>query len=146
MTMPAWLSERQHALMKDIWFMNLFMPKEYITRNGQVKAVKMNHVRLAEPDENGFCAPIEIPGSKLEVEVDVIIEALGQKTPDNLKKILPGVKLTKRNLIAVKPDSLATSLDGVFAGGDIINGGLTVVQAVADGMKAAKEIDEFLKQ
>lgn len=146
MTMPAWLSERQHTLMKDIWFMNLFVPKKYLAQNEQVKAVKMNHVHLAEPDENGFCAPIEIPGSKLEVEVDVIIEALGQKTPDNLNKILPGVKLTDRNLIAVNSNSLATSREGVFSGGDIINGGLTVVQAVADGMKAAKEIDEFLKK
>jgi NADPH-dependent glutamate synthase beta subunit-like oxidoreductase/2,4-dienoyl-CoA reductase-like NADH-dependent reductase (Old Yellow Enzyme family) len=145
-TMPAWLNERQQALMKDVWFMNLFMPKEYATQNGQVKGVKMTHVRLAEPDENGFCAPIEIPGSNLEIEVDVIIEALGQKTPDNLKDILPGVELDKRNLIAVKPDSLATSRKGTFAGGDIINGGMTVVRAVADGMKAAKEINEYLKK
>jgi glutamate synthase (NADPH/NADH) small chain len=76
----------------------------------------------------------------------VIIEALGQKTPHNLKDILPGVELNKRNLIAVQPDSLATSRKGVFAGGDIINGGMTVVRAVADGMKAAKEINEYLKK
>ncbi len=159
MTMPAWLNERHYALTEDISFMNLFMPKKYVARNGRVKAVKMTHVNLAEPDENGFCAPIEIPSSDLEVEVDVIIEALGQKAPDNLKDILPGVELTNNNLVAVNPvrsksltsnrvkqDSLATSRNGVFAGGDIINGGLTVVGAVADGAEAAKEIDEFLKQ
>ena len=144
--MPAWLHERWHALTEDICFMNLFMPKEYVTQAGRVKAVKMTHVNLAEPDENGFCAPIEVPGTGLEIEVDVIIEALGQKASDNLKDILPGVELTSNNLVAVKPDSLATSRKGVFAGGDIINGGLTVVRAVADGMKAAKEIDKFLKQ
>jgi NADPH-dependent glutamate synthase beta subunit-like oxidoreductase len=145
-TMPAWLKERQFALTEDISFMNLFMPKKYVAQDGRVKSVKMTHVNLAEPDENGFCAPIEIDGADLEVEVDVIIEALGQKAPDNLKEILPGVELTGRGLVAVKPDSLATSRKGVFAGGDIINGGLTVVRAVADGVKAAKEIDKFLVQ
>jgi glutamate synthase (NADPH/NADH) small chain len=129
-----------------VWFMNLFMPKEYTTKKGQLKGVKMTHVHLAEPDENGFRAPIEIPGSNLEIEVDVIIEALGQKTPDNLRDILPGVELNNRNLIAVKEDTLATSRVGVFAGGDVINGGMTVVRAVADGMKAADEINEYLKQ
>ena len=54
--------------------------------------------------------------------------------------------MNKRNLIAVKEDSLATSRKGIFAGGDIINGGMTVVRAVADGMKAAKEINEYLKK
>jgi len=75
----------------------------------------------------------------------VIIEAMGQKAPDNLKDILPGVELNKKNLVAVKRGSLATSRAGVFAGGDIINGGLMVVTAVADGMKAADEINKFLK-
>ena len=146
MTMPAWLHERQRTLTEDISFMNLFIPKEYVRQNGSVKAVKVTHVNLAEPDERGFRAPIEIPGSNLEVEVDVIIEALGQKAPDNLKEILPGVEINKRNLVAVKHGSLATSRKGVFAGGDIINGGLMAVTAVADGMKAADEIIKFLKK
>jgi len=144
-TMPAWPAERQYALTEDIHFMNLFMPKRYIAKDGRVKAVKMVHVHLAEPDENGFCAPIEIPGTELQIEVDVIIEALGQKAPDNLKDILGGVELTAGGLIATKQGSLATSREGVFAGGDIISGGLTAVRAVADGMEAAKQIDEFLK-
>jgi len=144
-TMPAWMHERQHTLTEDVSFMNQFMPKGYVVNDGRVKAVKATHVNLAEPDENGFRAPIEIAGSNLEVEVDVIIEALGQKAPDNLKDILPGVELNKKNLVAVKRGSLATSRAGVFAGGDIINGGLMVVTAVADGMKAADEINKFLK-
>ncbi len=144
-TMPAWMHERYKTLAKDVNFMNMFMPKKYIAGNGQVKAVKITHVNLDEPDEKGFCAPIEIKGADLEVEVDVIIEALGQKAPDNLKDILPGVELTGNNLVAVTNSSLATSREGVFAGGDIINGGLTVVEAVANGVKAAGEINEFLK-
>jgi NADPH-dependent glutamate synthase beta subunit-like oxidoreductase len=144
-TMPAWMHERYKALAEDVHFINMFMPKKYIARDGYVKAVKIRHVNLAQADEKGFRAPIEIEGADLEVEVDVIIEALGQKAPDNLKDILPGVELTKNNLVAVSNSSLATSRTGVFAGGDIINGGRTVVEAVADGVKAAEEINEFLK-
>lgn len=144
-TMPAWLHERQHALTEDISFMNLFMPKEYITDGGKVKAVRVNYVNLAEPDETGFRAPIEVPGASLLIEADAVIESLGQKAPDNLKDILPGVELTGKNLIAVDSDTLATSRDGVYAGGDIINGGFMVVTAVADGVKAAEQIDNLLK-
>ncbi len=145
LTMPAWLHERQHTLTEDICFMNLFMPKQYLTENGKVKAVRLNHVNLAEPDETGFRAPIEIAGAELTVDVDVIIEALGQKAPDNLADILPGVELTASSLVAVKDGSLATSRKGVFAGGDVINGGLMVVTAVADGAAAAEQINQFLK-
>ncbi|MBN1788251.1 MAG: FAD-dependent oxidoreductase [Sedimentisphaerales bacterium] len=144
-TMPAWLSERQHTLTEDISFMNQFMPKEYLNGSGKVTGVKINHVNLAPPDETGFRAPIEIPGAELKVDVDMIIEALGQKAPDDLKAVLPGVDLLKNNLVAVKNGSLATSKKGVYAGGDIINGGKMVVTAVADGTKAAEEINQLLK-
>jgi NADPH-dependent glutamate synthase beta subunit-like oxidoreductase len=143
-TMPAWLNERQRTLTEDISFMNLFMPKEYLNGSGKVRAVKINHVNLAKPDERGFRAPIEIPGAQLTVDVDVIIEALGQKAPKDLKTILPGVELTANNLVAVKDGSLATSRKGVFAGGDIINGGKMVVTAVGDGTRAAEQINQFL--
>jgi len=145
MTMPAWLSERQHILTEDISFMNQFMPKEYLNGNRRVRAVRINHVNLSEPDEKGFRAPIEIAGAEFTIDVDVIIEALGQKAPNNLKVLLPGIELTANNLIAVKNGSLATSRKGVFAGGDIINGGKMVVTAVSDGTKAAEQINQFLK-
>jgi len=145
LTMPAWLHERQQTLTEDISFMNLFMPKGYITSSGRVTAVKVNHVNLAEPDETGFRAPVEIPGAELTVDVDVVIEALGQKAPDNLAEILPGVEINKRNLVEVDGSTLATSRKGVFAGGDVINGGLMVVTAVADGTKAAEQINKYLK-
>jgi len=145
LTMPAWLHERQQSLSEDILFMNLFMPKQYLTDKGKVRAVRLNHVNLAEPDETGFRAPIEIAGAELTVDVDVIIEALGQKAPDNLADILPGVELTEKKLVAVKSGSPATSRKGVFAGGDLINGGLMAVTAVADGKAAAEQINQFLK-
>ena len=144
-TMPAWLSERQHTLTEDVSFMNQFMPKEYVNGNGKVRGIKINHVNLAEPDEKGFRAPIEIPGAEIMIDVDVIIESLGQKSVKDLKTILPGVELTANNLVAVKNGSFATSRKGVYAGGDIINGGKMVVTAVSDGTKAAEQINQFLK-
>jgi NADPH-dependent glutamate synthase beta subunit-like oxidoreductase/2,4-dienoyl-CoA reductase-like NADH-dependent reductase (Old Yellow Enzyme family) len=144
-TMPAWLSEREHTLTEDISFLNQFMPKEYLNSNGKVKGVRINHVNLAQADEKGFRAPIEIPRAEFTVDADVIVEALGQKAVKDLKAMLPGVELTANNLVAVRNGSLATSRKGVFAGGDIINGGKMVVTAVADGTKAAEQINQFLK-
>jgi NADPH-dependent glutamate synthase beta subunit-like oxidoreductase len=75
--------------------------------------------------------------------MDIVVEAIGQSSPEGINEILPGVELTN-GLISTKEGSLATSRPGVFAGGDLVRGALTVVAAVADGMKAAKEINEFL--
>jgi len=71
------------------------------------------------------------------------VEAIGQSSPEEINEILPGVELAN-GLIQTKKDTLATSRPGGFAGGDLVRGASTVVAAVADGMKAAKEIDEFL--
>ena len=76
--------------------------------------------------------------------MDIAIEAIGQGTPQTIAKILPGVTL-KGGLIQTRQGSLATSRPGVFAGGDLVRGASTVVAAVADGMAAANEINEFLK-
>ncbi|MDZ7338363.1 MAG: FAD-dependent oxidoreductase [candidate division KSB1 bacterium] len=145
-TMPAWLSEKQLALLQDVHFMNLFMPKGYVADNGRVKAVRLAPVELEDPDARGFCAPRELPGAEFEIPVDMVIEALGQKVPDNLPELLPGVKLGPNNLVLVGPGHHGTSRRGVFAGGDIVNGGTTAVQAIADGLAAAEEIDAYLRE
>jgi glutamate synthase (NADPH/NADH) small chain len=77
--------------------------------------------------------------------MDIAIEAIGQAPPEEIGKILPGVEL-KNGLIQTKQGTLATSRPGVFAGGDLVRGASTVVAAVADGMAAASEIDQFLRQ
>ncbi len=73
------------------------------------------------------------------------MEAIGQKVDESLKQALAGVEFSKSGLISTAPNSLATSRKGVYAAGDIVNGGTTVVQAVAEGVKAAREIDFFLR-
>jgi NADPH-dependent glutamate synthase beta subunit-like oxidoreductase len=74
-----------------------------------------------------------------------VVEAIGQAPPEDIGEIVPGIELTN-GLIKTKEDTLATSKESVFAGGDLVRGASTVVAAVADGMKAAEEIDEFLKK
>ena len=77
--------------------------------------------------------------------MDIVVEAIGQTSPQEITKVLPGVEL-KNGLIKLKENSYQTSREKVFAGGDLVRGASTVVRAVADGMAAAKEIDKFLKQ
>ena len=83
--------------------------------------------------------------SAYELDMDIVVESIGQELPEEISQILPSVEL-KNGLIQTRPDSLATSRSGVFAGGDLVRGPSTAVAAVADGMAAAKQINEFLKK
>jgi NADPH-dependent glutamate synthase beta subunit-like oxidoreductase len=76
---------------------------------------------------------------------DLVVEAIGQRISDELRYALPGVRISSRGLVWTEEGSSATSRKGVFAAGDLINGGTTVVQAVAEGARAAREIDERLR-
>ena len=95
-------------------------------------------------DESGRRRPRRMEASAYDIEMDVVIEAVGQKAGDNLDVILPGVEI-ENGLVKTQPGSCATSRPNVFAGGDIVHGAATVVSAVAEGVKAAKEINAFLK-
>ena len=144
--MPAWPTERDGTLNMGIHFLILTQPLDYITdENGQIQALKIARTVLGEPDQSGRRRPIVQKGCESELEVDLIIEAIGQLVDKKLPKFLKGVKFSKNGLIKVRKDSQETTRNGVFAGGDIVNGGATAVQAVAEGLRAAGEIDAFLK-
>jgi len=142
--MPASRSERDRAVSAGVHFLILTDVLEFISDNGKLTGIKVCPTKLGEPDETGRRKPYPIVSSAYELEMDVVVEAIGQESPQDIKEILLGVEL-KDGLIKTKEDSLETSRPGVFAGGDLVRGPSTVVAAVADGMKAAKEIDEFLK-
>ncbi|MDO8587259.1 MAG: FAD-dependent oxidoreductase [Armatimonadota bacterium] len=143
--MPAWPSEREEALANGVHFLMLTMPVEYvIDQNGKLKGVVIARTALNEPDESGRRRPEIVPGSKSILEVDMALEAIGQRLPPGIEQLLPGVELTGNRLVEIDPNG-ATSRKGVYAGGDLVNGGATVVQAVAEGMRAAEAIDQFLK-
>jgi 2,4-dienoyl-CoA reductase (NADPH2) len=143
--MPAWSSERDRAIKEGVHFLILTQPLGFKSTDGKLKSIKVCPTRLGEPDQSGRRRPEPIESSAYELDMDIVVEAIGQSSPEEISEILPGVELTK-GLIQTTEGTLATSRPGVFAGGDLVRGALTVVAAVADGMKAAKEINEYLKQ
>jgi len=141
--MPAWQKERDDALEKGIHFLILSQPLDYVVDNGHLKGLKIARTELGEPDASGRRRPIIVPNSEYIFPVNHVIEAIGQRVDDETKKALGNVELNKNGWIKVD-ENFQTSIDHVFAGGDIINGGTTAVQAVAEGMKAAVAINRRL--
>jgi len=142
--MPAAKRERDQALNEGIHFLILTQLLDVNCTDGKLTGIRVCPTKLGEPDESGRRRPELIESSTYDLDMDIVVEAIGQKSPDQISEILPGVQL-KNGLIKTKKNSLATSRQGVFAGGDLVRGPSTVVAAVADGMKAAKEINKLLK-
>ena len=143
--MPAWSGERDRAMSDGVHFLILTQPIGFLSENGLLTGIKVCPTRLGEPDASGRRSPEPIEASAYELEMDIVVEAIGQAPPEQIAEILPGVTL-KNDLIQTKEGTSATSKPGVFAGGDLVRGASTVVAAVADGMAAAKEINEFFRQ
>ncbi len=141
--MPAWSAERDKAINEGVHFLILTQSIGFCSANGKLTGLKVCPTRLGEPDASGRRSPRPVESSAYELEMDIAIEAIGQAPPEQLGRILPGVDLNN-GLIRIKQGTSATSRPGVFAGGDLVRGASTVVAAVADGMAAAKEINEFL--
>ena len=139
--LPAWPEERNHALDAGVHFLILAQPIGYRSNEqSALTGVQIQRTRLGAPDASGRRRPELIRGSDYILEVELAIEAIGQLPPDNLPTLLPGVQLTHAGLIITEPNSARTSRDRVYAGGDLVSGGATAVQAVAGGIRAAEEI------
>ncbi|MFQ5834537.1 MAG: FAD-dependent oxidoreductase [bacterium] len=144
--MPAWPKQQWEAMDKGIHFLFLSQPVEYVTNeNNELCGIKVARVRLGNPDISGHRVPERIPKSEYILSISICIEAIGQKIPEEVKNALGGVQFTTNGLIKVKNGTYETSRKGVFAGGDVINGGRTVVKAVLEGFNAAIVIDKYLK-
>jgi glutamate synthase (NADPH/NADH) small chain len=143
--MPAWSAERDRAIDEGVHFLILTQPIGFISANGKLTGIKVCPTRLGEPDTSRRRRPETVESSAYVLDMDVVVEAIGQEPPENIDKILPGIDLTD-GLIQPKQGTLTTFRPGVYAGGDLVRGASTVVAAVADGMAAAKEIDEYLGQ
>jgi NADPH-dependent glutamate synthase beta subunit-like oxidoreductase/2,4-dienoyl-CoA reductase-like NADH-dependent reductase (Old Yellow Enzyme family) len=142
--MPAWSCERDRAMSEGVHFLILTAPIQYNSDDGKLTGIKVCPTKLGEPDASGRRRPEAVQSSAYDLDMDIVVEAIGQKPTEKIVEILPGLEL-KNGLIQTKQETLATSRPGVFAGGDLVRGPSTVVAAVADGMKAAREIDEFLR-
>jgi len=142
--MPAWPGERDAALRAGVHFMLLCQPKRYvINQAGQVNGVEVLRTELGEPDASGRRSPAGAPGSEYVLPVDLVIEAIGETPGPGLAETLSGVDMAD-GLVSVDADTLATSRPGVYAAGDMVNGGATVVRAVAQGRIAGGQASVFL--
>jgi len=142
--MPAWGAERQRAIDEGVHFLILTQPLEYNGADGKLTGIKLCPTQLGDPDQSGRRRPQALTASAYSINMDIVVEAIGQSAAADIEATLPGVEIIK-GLIQTRNGSLATSRETVFAGGDLVRGPSTVVAAVADGMRAAREIDQFLK-
>ena len=146
--MPAWPAEREAFMDSGGHALILSQPLGYeFDGNGRLTGVNIARTELSEPDHSGRRRPTVIPGTESVLHVGMAIEAIGQSLPESLVKHLEGVGFTRQGLIkTLAPDAHQTAMHSVFAAGDAVSGGTTAVQSVFEGMRAAKEIDAWLKQ
>ena len=144
--MPARAAEVEHAKEEGVQFEYLVTPKEVVTDDkGHVAGLKCTRNELGAPDEKGRRRPVEIPGSEFVMPVDTIIVAIGQKPNPIIAKTTPELKTTERGVLELD-EAGKTSMPGVYAGGDIIRGGATVLLAMKDGIEAAHRINAYLQE
>ena len=143
--MPARRLEIEHAKEEGVKFEFLIQPKEFISdERGFVKKIRCLRCQLGEPDASGRKRPIEIEGSDFEIECDLAIIAIGLKANQVLTSVAPELKTDKYKNIIVEPQTMETSIKGVFAGGDIVGGEGTVIEAMGMAKKAASSIIDYL--
>ena len=143
--MPARLEEVKHAKEEGIEFLTLHNPIEYVSdEKGNVTQVKLQVMELGEPDASGRRSPIPVEGKIETRDIDLAIVAVGVSPNPLVPKSVEGLELGRKNTIAVN-DQMQSSIPTIFAGGDIVRGGATVILAMGDGRKAAANIDAMLK-
>lgn len=141
--MPARLEEVKHAKEEGIRFLTLHNPKEYLAdENGAVRAAVLDVMRLGEPDASGRRRP-EPTGETVTVDCDQVIVAVGVSPNPLVPKSVPGLELGRKNTIVVN-DEMQSSRKDLYAGGDIVRGGATVILAMGDGRRAAANMDKQL--
>ena len=144
--MPARAEEIHHAKQEGVKFMTLCNPVEYLPdEKGRVKTMRVQRMELGEPDESGRRSPVPVEGAIEDIPVDVVIVSVGVSPNPLIPSSFDGLEVTRRGTILVN-DNLQSSLPTIFAGGDIVRGGATVILAMGDGRAAAKSMDEYLKK
>ena len=142
--MPARLEEVKHAKEEGIEFLTLHNPIEYIAdENGAVKAAILQVMKLGEPDVSGRRSPEPIPGEIRTLDVDQVIVAVGVSPNPLVPKSISGLELGRKNTIVVN-EGMQSSRPEIYAGGDIVRGGATVILAMGDGRRAAASMNQQL--
>ena len=144
--MPARLEEVKHAKEEGIEFLTLHNPIEYIAdEKGKVCQVKLQKMELGEPDASGRRSPVPVDGAIETRDIDMAIVAVGVSPNPLVPKSVEGLELGRKNTIAVN-DEMQSSIPTIFAGGDIVRGGATVILAMGDGRRAAQHMHEMLQK
>lgn len=136
--MPARLEEVRHAKEEGVEFLCLHNPVEYLADDkGRVSAMRLQRMELGEPDASGRRAPVPVEGAIVEMPVDEVIVSVGVSPNPLIPDSIEGLDVTRRGTLVVNEDTLETTMQLLFAGGDIVRGGATVILAMGDGRKAA---------
>lgn len=145
--MPARVEEIKHAKEEGVEFLNLNNPIEYIgDSEGRVKQVKVQKMELGQPDESGRRRPVPLKDSEYLIDVDVVVVGVGVSPNPLIPQALPELDVTRWGTIVVNEANMQSSIPNMFAGGDIVRGGATVILAMGDGKKAADGIHNYLNQ
>ena len=144
--MPARLEEVKHAKEEGVEFLTLHNPIEYIgDERGRVRQMRLQKMQLGEPDASGRRRPIPIEGAIETVDVDEVIVSVGVSPNPLIPRAFSGLEISKKGTIVVDEASRRSALPDVYAGGDIVRGGATVILAMGDGKSAAAGMDEALR-
>jgi glutamate synthase (NADPH) small chain len=144
--MPARKEEVHHAKEEGIEFILLSNPKRFIgDENGWLTGVEITKMELGEPDASGRRKPVPIPNSEYIIDIDMAVISIGNGSNPIIQKTTPDINFNKWGNIVVNEETMSTSKPGVFAGGDIVTGGATVILAMGAGRKAASAINDYLK-
>ncbi len=144
--MPGRKEEIIHAEEEGIEFIFLSAPIEFLgDERGWLRAVRLQRMMLGEPDASGRRRPVPLEGKETTIEMQRAVIAIGNSTNPLLRNT-PGLEFSSRQTLAVNPETLETSIPGVFAGGDIVTGGATVISAMGAGRRAAQSIHHYLSQ
>ena len=145
--MPARKEEVHHAMEEGIIFKNLNNPVKILgDENGRVRAMECIEMELGEPDASGRRKPIAKEGSNFELPVDTVIMSIGTSPNPLIRSTTPGLDTIKRGCLVVNEDTMQTTREGVYAGGDAVTGAATVILAMGAGKQAAQSIDEYLSK
>ena len=145
--MPARQEEVHHAMEEGIIFKNLNNPVKILgDENGRVRAMECIEMELGEPDASGRRKPIAKEGSNFELPVDTVIMSIGTSPNPLIRSTTPGLDTNKRGCLVVNEDTMQTTREGVYAGGDAVTGAATVILAMGAGKQAAQSIDEYLSK
>lgn len=145
--MPARKEEVHHAMEEGILFKNLNNPVKILgDENGRVRAMECIEMELGEPDASGRRKPIAKEGSNFELPVDTVIMSIGTSPNPLIRSTTPGLDTNKRGCLVVNEDTMQTTREGVYAGGDAVTGAATVILAMGAGKQAAQSIDEYLSK